>query len=127
MSEARAEIEFGTAPEAVWAVVGDFGSVGSWLPGIESCVVDGDERILGLMGMEVTERLERRDEDARSLSYRIVGGVPVVNHRATISVEAAGQGSKVIWEVEVEPDDMAPLLQSMYQQALDSLKAHLGG
>ncbi len=127
MAKARAEIELGAQPDAAWAVVGNFGGIGDWMPGIESCVVDGDDRVLRLMGLEVTERLERRDDEARTLSYRIVGGVPVVNHLATISVVPDGDGSRVTWEVEVEPDDMGDLLHATYQQALEALKVHLGG
>jgi len=126
VSQARAEIELSTAPEQVFAVVGDFGSI-DWFPGIESCVVDGDDRILKMPGLEITERLESRDEEARTITYRIVAGLPVVNHRATISVSSNGSGSHVTWEVEIEPDDMAALFQSTYQQALDALKTHLGG
>jgi carbon monoxide dehydrogenase subunit G len=127
MAEARAEIELSSAPDAVWAVVGDFGGIGSWMPGIESCVVDGEDRILKLTGMEVIERLESRDDESHTISYRIVGGVPVVNHKATISVESAGGGSRVTWDVDVEPDEMAGLMQTMYQQALGALKDRLGG
>jgi carbon monoxide dehydrogenase subunit G len=127
MAKQRAEIELGAQPDAAWAVVGNFGSIGDWMPGIESCVVDGDDRVLRLMGMEVTERLQQRDDEARTLSYRIVGGVPVINHLATISVVADGEGSRVTWDVDVDPDDMGPLLQATYQQALEALKVHLGG
>ncbi|MHB8328421.1 MAG: SRPBCC family protein [Acidimicrobiales bacterium] len=127
MGEARAEIEIAASADTVWAVAGDFGGLGEWMPGIESCRVDGDDRILGLMGMEVTERLERRDEAERVLVYRIVGGVPVGNHCATITVNPHGEGSRVTWDVEVEPDDMTGMLQGMYQQALQALKAHVGG
>jgi len=127
VADARAEIEIDKPAEAVWSVVGDFGGLAGWMPGIESCVVDGDDRILKLMGMEVTERLERKNDDERVLVYRIVGGVPVENHRATITVASNGTGSSVTWDVEVEPDDMAGLLQGMYQQALQALKEQVGG
>ncbi len=127
MAEARAEIEISKPVADVWAVVGDFGGLAGWMPGIESCRVDGDDRILGLLGMEVTERLERRDDDEHVLVYRIVGGVPVENHRATVSVNPAAQGATVTWDVEVTPDDMAGLMQGMYQQALGALKDKLSG
>jgi len=127
VAEARAEIDVEAAPDKVWALVGDFGGIGGWMPGIESCRVDGDDRILGLMGMEVTERLERRDEESRTITYRIVGGVPVDDHVATISVAPRGAGSHVTWDVKVSPDDMAGLMQGMYQQALGALKEQVGG
>ena len=97
------------------------------MPGIDSCVVDGDDRILKMMGMEITERLERRDDEAREIVYAIVGGVPVVNHKATITVVPEGDGAHVTWDVEVEPDDMTAMMQGIYQQSLQALKEHLGG
>ena len=81
MGFASTEIEIGKPPEEVWAVVGDFGSIAEWMPGVESCVVDGDDRILKMRGTQITERLQSRDEDACVLVYGIVGGIPVGNHR----------------------------------------------
>ena len=127
MGKARAEIDIDKPAAAVWAVTGDFGGLAGWMPGIESCVVDGDDRILKMMGMEITERLERRDDDERSIVYGIVGGVPVENHKATITVVPNGDGSHVTWDVEVEPDEMTDMMHQIYQQSLQALKDHLGG
>jgi len=125
VGKARAEIDIDRPADAVWAVVGDFGGIGTWQPGIESCHVDGDDRVIKMMGMEVIERLERRDEDERVLVYGIAGGVPVGNHRATITVNPAGTGSHVTWDVEVEPDEMTDVMHQVYQQGLQALKDHL--
>jgi carbon monoxide dehydrogenase subunit G len=125
MGKARAEIEISRPADEVWAVVGDFGGIGEWMPGIESCDVVGDDRILKMMGMEITERLERRDSDERVLVYGIAGGVPVTNHRATITVVPEGDSSHVSWDVEVEPDDMTDMMHQVYQQSLEALKVHL--
>jgi mxaD protein len=127
MGKARAEIGIAKPPDEVWAVAGDFGGIGAWMPGVESCVCDGTDRILKLMGMEIIERLVRRDDEARELTYAIVGGVPVANHFATVSVVAEDGGSRVLWDVEVEPDDMVAMMQQVYQQNLQVLKEHLGG
>jgi len=127
VGKARAEIEINKPADAVWAVAGDFGGIGGWMPGIESCVVDGDDRILKMMGMEITERLERRDDEGMEIVYGIVGGVPVGNHKATITVVPQGSDSVVTWDVEVEPDDMTEMMQGIYQQSLQALKDHLGG
>jgi mxaD protein len=126
MGTARAEIDIAKPADEVWAVAGDFGGIASWMPGVESCVVTGDDRILKMMGLEITERLERRDEDERTMVYGIVGGVPVGNHRATITVAPTSGGSHVSWDVEVEPDTMTDLMYQTYQGALSALKEHLG-
>jgi carbon monoxide dehydrogenase subunit G len=125
MATGRAEVEIEMDPEQVWDVVGDFGGLSSWMPGVESCALVGDDRILKMMGMEITERLESRDEDDRVLVYAIVGGVPVINHKATIKVADRGSGSYVTWEVDIEPDEMTDIMVQTYQGALDALKDHL--
>jgi carbon monoxide dehydrogenase subunit G len=127
VGKGQAEIDINKPADEVWAVAGDFGGIGGWMPGIESCVVVDDDRILKMMGMEITERLERRDDDARSITYAIVNGVPVINHKATITVVPDGSASHVTWDVEVEPDDMTEMMQGIYQQSLQALKDHLGG
>ena len=127
VGKARAEIDIDQGADAVWAVVGDFGGIALWMPGVESCHVDGDDRVIKMMGMEVIERLERRDDEDRELVYRIVGGVPVINHEATITVSAQGDESHVTWDVEVEPDEMTDVMHQVYQQSLQALKDHLSG
>jgi carbon monoxide dehydrogenase subunit G len=127
MGKARAEIKIDKPADTVWAVAGDFEGIGGWMPGIESCVIDGDDRILKMMGMEITERLESRDDDARRIVYAIVGGVPVENHKATITVTPDGSGCLVTWDVEVEPDTMTDMMHQVYQQSLGALKDHVGG
>ncbi|HLM95287.1 MAG TPA: SRPBCC family protein [Acidimicrobiales bacterium] len=126
MGKARAEIDINQPADAVWAVAGDFGGIGAWMPGIESCDLDGDDRVLKMMGMEITERLERRDDDARELVYGIVGGIPVINHTATITVVPEGTQSHVTWDVDVD-DEMTDMMHQVYQQSLQALKDHLSG
>jgi mxaD protein len=126
MGTARAEIDINRPADEVWAVVGDFGGIGDWMPGIESCHVDGDDRVLKMGGMEIIERLERRDDEEREIVYGIVGGVPVINHKATITVTPDGKNSHVTWDVDVD-DEMLDMMHQVYQQSLQALKDHLSG
>lgn len=127
MAKATAEITIDRAPDDVWDVVGDFGGLASWMPGVESCRLDGDDRIIGMMGMEVRERQLRRDATARVLEYSIIEGVPVESHRATVTVTPQGEGSHVTWDVEATPDEMAGVVAGIYQQSLEALRSHLSG
>jgi carbon monoxide dehydrogenase subunit G len=103
--------------------VGDFGGVGELFPGIESFRVEGDDRVIGMFGLEIRERLLSRDEAARSISYSVVDGVPIESHTATITVEADGDGSKVTWSYDVKPDEMAPVFGDTYKGALAVLES----
>jgi len=127
MGSGQAAIDIDASADRVWAVAGDFGGIGSWMPGIESCRVEGEDRILEMMGMTITERLVARDGSGRSLTYSIASGAPVESHEAVITVSPSGDSSHVTWDVDATPDEMADLMVTLYQQALEALKAHVEG
>ena len=126
MGEARAEITINRQADDVWAVIGNFGDL-TWMPGVETCELQGDDRVLGMMGMRVVERQLARDDEGRTLTYGIVDGdmKPEV-HRATITVMPAGSGSFVTWDVETD-DAMVEVMQGAYTGALGALKEQLEG
>jgi carbon monoxide dehydrogenase subunit G len=76
-----------------------------------------------MMGMEITERLVRKDDDARQLVYGIVSGAPVEHHEATITVHPDGDGSRVTWAVDTD-DAMTEMMGQIYQGGLVALKEH---
>jgi len=123
MSEDRVSIEIAAPPAEVWATVGDFGAVGDFLPGIESFRLEGEDRVIGMFGMEIRERLVARDEGDRAITYSVVDGVPLEHHQATIAVAPADTGSLVTWSFEVTPDEMAPIFADTYTKALQALQA----
>ena len=127
MASATAELTMSATPDTVWAILRDFHGLPSWMPGIEKSEADGDDRVLTMMGMTIRERLVKMDEDGRSVSYSIVDGAPVESHEATITVHPADGGSRVTWDVTATPDDMAGLMQGIYQQGLEALQAKAEG
>ena len=122
MASEEVEVVVAAKADDVWAKVGDFGGVGDFLPGIDDLRLEGNDRVISMFGMEIRERLVDKDDEARSISYTIVEGVPVERHRATITVEPRGDASLVRWGFEVEPDEMAPLFADSYRQGLAALE-----
>jgi len=127
MGSGTAAVDISASADRVWTVVGDFGGIAEWMPGIESCRVEGEDRIIETMGMTITERLVAKDERGRALTYAIADGAPVESHEAVITVTPTGETSHVTWVVEATPDEMADLMGGLYQQALEALKAHVEG
>jgi carbon monoxide dehydrogenase subunit G len=123
MSKDQVTIEIAAPPSEVWDVVGDFGAVGEFLSGIDTFRLEGDDRVIGMFGMELRERLLARDEAERTITYSVVDGVPVEHHQATLAVAPAGTGSVVTWSFEVAPDEMAPIFADTYAKGLKSLQA----
>ncbi len=126
MGSADAVVSIDRPAEEVWALAGDFGGLDGWMPGVDACRVEGDTRVLEVFGMEITERLVRRDDAARLLEYSIVDSpLNTESHLGRIEVHVQGDGSQVSWHVEVSPDHLTDILVGTYQQALDAMKAHL--
>ena len=124
MAEGAVDVTVDAAPDAVWANGGRLRWRGQVLPRASSpSGVEGDDRIIGMFGMEIRERLVSRDDAARTLTYSVVEGVPIESHTATISVEAEGDGSKVTWAYDVEPAEMAPIFGDTYKGALAAVEA----
>jgi Polyketide cyclase / dehydrase and lipid transport len=121
MAEGVVDVTIQAAPDEVWAKIGDFGALDEIFPAIDSIRLEGDDRVLGMGGNEVRERLLSRDDATRTLVYSIVEGIPVERHQATVTVAADGDGSKVTWAYEVEPADMVPMLDGAYQGILANL------
>jgi carbon monoxide dehydrogenase subunit G len=126
MAEGAQDVTVNAAPDVVWEKVGDFGGIGDFFPGIESFRLEGDDRIIGMFGMEIRERLVSKDDDARTITYSVVEGVPLEKHSATITVEAEGDGSKVTWSYDVTPDEMAPIFGETYKNALAAVQSAFG-
>jgi mxaD protein len=123
MAAGAVDVTIAATPDEVWAKVGDFGGVAVLFPAIESFRLEGDDRVIGMFGMEIRERLLARDEESRVLTYSVVGGVPIDSHTATVSVEPDGAGSKVIWAYDVSPDEMAAVFGDTYKGALAALES----
>jgi len=124
MASSKAEASVNAGADEVWAFVGQFGGLDTWMPGVDSCVVEGDVRTVGVMGISVKEQLRDHDDAARRIAYGIVESPMdnLVSHLATITVTPEGDGCRVTWEVEVTPDDMLPLFQGMYEGSVAEIK-----
>ena len=129
MASGKSEVSIATKPENVWALIRDYGGIAVYMPGIESCTVDGDVRTLKMMGIEIKEQLRDLDDDARRLSYSVVASPMdnLVSHDATIAVDAEGDGTHVTWSVDVVPDELLPIFQGAYDNAVTALKNKFEG
>jgi carbon monoxide dehydrogenase subunit G len=127
MADGKTDISTTASPDDAWKLIGDFGGLGDWMPGIDSCELEGDVRTLQMMGMTIKEQLRERDDSDRRIAYGIVES-PMDNlehHHATIWIDPEGDGSKISWSVEVKPDEMLPLFLPIYEGSLQEVKKKL--
>jgi len=109
------------APDAVWAMVKDFGGLHNWHPAVASTELEGDnKRVLTLKSEgnpTITEELDKVDEDKMMVIYKITDmsvvktitfnskdtpyyTFPVNNYKAWLSVSAKDGGSEVKWKAK---------------------------
>jgi mxaD protein len=102
------KIAIAAPPQAVWAVIKDFGSLASWHPLTAGCDArggnaSGAERVVTFSeDGGLTERLEDYDAANMRYSYRLVTGnlhvLPVSFYMAAIAVKrGADGGSELEW------------------------------
>ena len=128
MATVKKEVHIERPPDAVWAVVGDLGSL-SWVPGITKSTLEGDTRTCSLEGDgALTEKILLVDAAARRYEYTITESpMPISSHQASMEVVPDGTGSRLIWATEVEPDDLAPIFDSVAEGGAQALKKQLEG
>ncbi|MFI8910289.1 SRPBCC family protein [Streptomyces sp. NPDC053513] len=114
------------APDAVWAVVGDFGALADWHPHVPpSTLEDGGDpavpgtvRVFAVDGETVArERLLDRDATARSYRYTLLDPVmlPVHDYVATLAVRPHPEGAEVRWSAAYRgTDDVVPRVESVF-------------
>ncbi len=137
MGDYSTEGEFELSVDALWAAIRDFGNV-SWLPGKPNFSSQGEGpgmiRTLDMSPIPtVREQLDSIDEDARTIFYRIIEGIPmpVKEYRATMQAVDAGDGrSRLIWSSTWEPDGVTEeearkVVANMYSNVMKSMKKKL--
>ena len=138
MQKRHAETVIDKPADVVWARIRDFGDI-TWIPNTESCVLEGDERRVSRAAwdFDLVQRLVNHDDAARTYSYTLAqpldfsvffGPDHMVNViDGTIAVIPQGDSASLVtWDIETE-DFMIEGTHKEYQEALESLKAQLGG
>lgn len=126
--------------EAVWRLLADFGGLQEYAhPGfVIGCESDGNEvgatRIVTMAdGSQVRERLEWLENDARRLSYSILGECkfPVKDYIATVKVtELSEERCQVDWQSTFEAlgpaEELEDLFRGVYAGGVIGIRKRLG-
>jgi len=135
MATASASLDLAAPPEAVWKLVGGFGSLPDWLPFISKSEFSEGGRTRRLAtpdGSAIVERLLAFDERGRSYTYHIVQApFPVTDYYSTLKVTdgKGGNGSHVDWSGEFTPkgasdEEASRIFQGIYDEGLRALASH---
>jgi len=119
----RREIRIQRPAGDVWKVVGDPTRVHEWFPGIASCSVQGDERVITTAAGQVfTEKLLTLDPLQRRFQYELVSPM-CREHLGTIDVlELDERSCLVVYGTDAEPATMALVIAGGTGAALEKLR-----
>jgi carbon monoxide dehydrogenase subunit G len=120
MASIHKDIAIDADPNDVWAAVRDFGAVHRRLvPGfVLDARLDGEARIVTFVnGTVARELLVDCDDARRRLVYAVISE-RVKQHSASVQVAADGDtGTRLIWIVDVLPNEIAPYVDAQMDQA----------
>ena len=129
MASIHKDIPIDAQPADVWSAVRDFGAVHQRLaPGfVIDARLDGDARIVTFANGNVArEQLVDCDEARRRLVYAIANE-RVSHYSASVQVLAEGETrSRLIWIVDLLPNEMAPYIKGQMDQAALAMQKTLG-
>lgn len=135
MSRVNMSTTINGSAEAVWNYIRDFNGLPAFISAIEKSTLEGSGigaiRTLTLQdgGPPILEKLEKFDDDAKTLSYSIVTSpLPVRDYFSTVEVKALGPARcEVKWYSTFEPKD-APesvaveVIEGVYSGAFEGLE-----
>ncbi|MFJ2862890.1 SRPBCC family protein [Kitasatospora sp. NPDC087314] len=112
MASIHKELVIDARPEAVWAVLSDYGAVHERLvPGfVTDTRLSSDTRTVAFAdGTIVLERLVDLDHEAMRVAYTVIGGSlhPSHHHASMQALPEAGGRTRFVWHTDVLPDALA--------------------
>jgi carbon monoxide dehydrogenase subunit G len=127
MATIRNEIALGAPAERVWDALRDFGNVHTRVaPGfLTDSKMDGDARVVTFAnGAVARETLVASDDENRRLVYAIMDQ-RFKHYSASVQVLAEGKGSRVVWLIDLLPNDLATLVIQMSGAGAAAMKGAL--
>jgi len=119
-------LESGAA--SVWSALRDFDAVHARVaPGfLTKLEMEGGDRIVTFFnGMVARERLVTLDDAQCRLVYAVVGG-RASHYNAAVQVFPEGEGrSRLVWTVDLLPDELAPAVSGLMDHAASFMKKAL--
>jgi carbon monoxide dehydrogenase subunit G len=112
MASIHKEFIIDANPEAVWAVLSDYGAVHERLaPGfvIDTSLSSDTRTVTFSDGTIVLERLVDLDHETRRVAYTVIGGSlhPSHHHASMQALPEAEGRTRFVWHTDVLPDTLA--------------------
>jgi carbon monoxide dehydrogenase subunit G len=128
MASVHREIVIERPASEVWAALADVGALHTRLaPGfVTDCRLEPGARVVTFAnGVVARELIVDVDDDRRRVAWAVVGG-RLSHHNASAQVfDDGGSATRFVWIADFLPDEHAPAIDSMIEQGMKAMKAHL--
>ena len=127
MATLRKEIPVAGGAASVWQALRDFGQVHTKVaPGfLTDLRMDNGDRIVTFFnGLVARERLVTTDDETCRLVYAVVEG-RASHYNAAVQVFPEGDGSRIVWTIDLLPDELAPAIGGMMDEAAKVMRKTL--
>jgi len=124
MATLHKEIHIEAPPEAIWEAARDVGALHTRLvPGfVVNTQLEGQARVVTFgNGMVVREAIISVDDQRRRLAWTAIGG-RTSHYNAVLQLIADGSGTRVVWTIDLLPDEVADPVAAMQDSGLATMK-----
>jgi carbon monoxide dehydrogenase subunit G len=124
MATLHKEIHIDARPEAIWDAARDVGALHRRLvPGfVVDTQLEGNARVVTFgNGMVVRELIISIDDQRRRLAWTAIGG-RTTHYNAVLEVLADDSRTRVVWTIDLLPDEMAEPVAAMQENGLAAMK-----
>lgn len=125
MATLHKQIHIEARPEGIWDAARDVGALHTRLvPGfVVDTQLEGNARVVTFgNGMVVRELIISIDDQRRRLAWTTIGG-RTTHYNAVLEVLADRSGTRVVWVIDLLPDEMAEPIAAMQDNGLAAMKA----
>lgn len=127
MATLRRQIALNANAGTVWSAIKDFGAVHTRVaPGfLTRLEMDKGDRVITFFnGLVARERLITVDDEDCRLVYAVIEGQPS-HYNAAVQVFPEGDGSRLVWTIDILPNELAPTIGGLMDHAAGFMKKAL--
>ena len=127
MASIRKELVTAAAPDAVWDAASDVGALHTRLvPGfvIATTLEEAVRVVTFANGLTAREPIVTIDHTARRLVWTTEGG-RTRHYNAVLEIFPEGAGSRIVWTVDLLPDEMAPAIAAAMTAGIAAMQTAL--
>ena len=128
MASVRKEVAVNVSPDRAWDAIRDVGALHTRVvPGFvaDTRLEEGARVVTFADGTVARELIVDIDDESRRLAYAIAPGGPIEHYAAAVQVVADGDGSRIVWTIDLFPHNLEVYIADRMQAGIEAMKPAL--